>query len=178
MGVEDWGKLVKDSNGCKLCLTTSHQGKPCPFESTWEKCGVNGCDMFHSRLLHGCTIQGIGCFAEICLSVSASETLLLIQYVNTERGSRVVFWDGGSTLTLVSKDYAVRNKLCGVPILYDLVTVGGVVTTHDTMLYEITIIAIDGSHQVLQAFEIDEICGTLKSVKTEGFAQQFHSTTP
>ena len=177
--VEERGQLIKDANACKLCLSDTHQNQPCPFEAIWGACGINGCDQFHSRLVHGCTIQGIGCFAQICLSASATETLLLIQYVDTLRGERaIVFWDGGSTLTLISKDYAARNRLHGVPILYDLITVGGVVTTHDTMLYEITIISIDGTPKVLQAFEIDEICGSLKPVKTEGFASLFPSTTP
>ena len=179
LSVDERGQLIKDKNACKLCLCDSHQNKPCPFEATWGKCDIDGCDQFHSRWVHGCTIQGIGCFAQICLSVSATETLLLIQYVDTLHGRRaIVFWDGGSTLTLVSKDFAARNNLHGVPILYDLTTVGGIVTSHDTMLYEITIVALDGSHQILQAFEIDEICGSLKAVKTEGFAQQFPSTTP
>ena len=179
LSVEEKGQLIKDKNACKLCLCDSHQNKPCPFEATWGKCDIDGCDQFHSRWVHGCTIQGIGCFAQICLSVSATETLLLIQYVDTLNGdSAILFWDGGSTLTLVSKDYAEQNNLHGVPISYDLTTVGGIVTTHDTTLYEITIVARDGSHQTLQAFEIDEICGSLKAVKTEGFAQHFPSTTP
>ena len=177
--VEERGQLVKDLNGCKLCLSISHQNNPCPFELTWSKCGINGCTQFHSHLVHGCTIQGIGCFAEICLSLATSQTLLLIQYVEMLDGSfAVVFWDGGSTLTLVSKNFALRNQLRGVPILYDLITVGGVVTTRNTMLYELTIIAIDGTHHVLQAFEIEEICGTLNAVNTEEFAEQFPFTTP
>ena len=57
--VDERGRLVKDAFGCKLCLSTSHQGEPCPFETLWGQCGIDGCDMCHSRLLHGCTIQGI-----------------------------------------------------------------------------------------------------------------------
>ena len=170
---------MKDAGGCKLCLTISHQGQPCPFESTWEKCGINNCNEFHSRLVHGCKVQGISCYAEICLSVSATQTLLLIQYVNTQVGHQaVVFWDGGSTLTLITKDFAVRSKLSGVPISYDLITVGGVVTTHNTTLYEITIVNTDGSHHLLQAFEIDEICGSLKPMNTGKFARLFPNTKP
>ena len=177
--VEERGKVVKDANGCKLCLSISHTGKPCPFESTWGKCGINNCDQFHSRLVHGCTIQGIGCYVEICMSVSATETLLLIQCVDTQNGGRaVVFWDGGSTLTLVTKDYATRNNLRGVPVMYDLITLGGVITTHDTMLYEFSIIDTRGRHHLLKAFEIEEICGSLNPTDTKQCAQLFPSTSP
>ena len=70
----------------------------------------------------------------------------------------------------MSKSYALRNKLQGVPILYDLMTVGGEVTTHDTMLYEITIVSRKGEHHVIQAFEIEDICGSMTPVKTKQFA--------
>ena len=177
--VEERGKFVKENDGCKLCLTNSHPGKSCPFEASWDKCGISGCDEYHSRLVHGCKVEGISCYAEICLSMSATQTLLLIEYVNTENGDRaVLFYDGGSTLTLITKDCADRSNLSGVPVTYDLITVGGVVTTHNTTLYEITIVAKDGSRHLLQAFEIDEICGSLKTMNTGRFAKLFPMTKP
>ena len=150
--VDERGSVVKDAGACKFCLGTSHVGQPCPFEATWSKCDVPGCNQFHSRLLHGCQIQGIGCFvAEICnQNLTANQTLLLIQSISTTHITETIaFWDGGSTLTLVSRSYARRNKLQGVPILYDLITVGGEVTTHNKMLYEITIVTRKGENHYL-----------------------------
>ena len=179
--VDERGQLVKDLNACKLCLSTSHIGQPCPFEATWSKCDVPGCDKFHSRLLHGCTIQGVICFAlETCsTNISSNQTLLLIQSISTTHITEAIgFFDGGSTLTLVSRSYALDNKLHGVPIVYDLITVGGEVTSHNTMLYEITIVTRKGEHHVIQAFEIEDICGFMKPVNTKRFAKLFPSTTP
>ena len=179
--VDERGSIVKDAGACKFCLSTSHSGQPCPFEATWNKCDVQGCNQSHSRLLHGCQIQGICCFVgEMCnKNLAANQTLLLIQSINTTHITKTVaFWDGGSTLTLVSKSYALRNKLQGVPILYDLMTVGGEVTTHDTMLYEITIVSRKGEHHVIQAFEIEDICGSMTPVNTKQFAKLFPSTKP
>ena len=179
--VDERGSIVKDAGACKFCLGTSHSGQPCPFEATWSKCGVQGCDQPHSRLLHGCQIQGISCFvAEMCnKNISANQTLLLIQSISTAHVTETIaFWDGGSTLTLVSRSYARRNNLQGVPIIYDLITVGGEVTTHNTMLYEITIVTRKGEHHVIQAFEIEDICGSMTPVNTKQFAKLFPSTKP
>ena len=179
--VDERGSIVKDAGACKFCLSLSHTGQPCPFEATWNKCDVQGCNQAHSRLLHGCQIQGICCFVgEMCnKNIVNNETLLLIQSINTTHITKTVaFWDGGSTLTLVSKSYALRNKLQGVPILYDLMTVGGEMTTHDTMLYEITLVSRKGEHHVIQAFEIEDICGSMAPVNTKQFAKLFPSTKP
>ena len=59
MSVDERGKLVKDLNACTLCLSTSHLGvSECPLKAGWQPCDVSGCGKYHSRLLHGCTIQG------------------------------------------------------------------------------------------------------------------------
>ena len=53
--VEERGRLVKDTGGCKLCLSLSHIGKVCPWETKWNPCGVDNCKELHSRLIHGAT---------------------------------------------------------------------------------------------------------------------------
>ena len=83
----------------------------------------------------------------------------------------------GSTLSLVTKEYVTRNKLCGVPILYDLETVGGNVSTQNTWLYEITIMDRNNEPHKIKAFQIDEICSNLKRVNTDKFAKLFPSTS-
>ena len=181
--VQDRGQLVKDKQACALCLSINHINQPCPFAETWQKCDVAGCNKPHSRLVHGCTIQGIGCHAAanvvFSLACQINETLLLFEYIKTANGSRIVaFWDNGSTLSLVTKEFATRNKLRGVPILYDLETVGGKVTTQNTWLYEITIVDRQNNSHVIKAFQIDEICSNLKRINTDKFAHLFPSTSP
>ena len=43
-------------------------------------------------------------------------------------------------------------------------------TTHDTMLYKITLVSRRDEHHNIQAFEIDDICGSMVSVNTTQFA--------
>ena len=134
MSIIERGNVVKDTNGCKLCLSISHIGQPCPFADTWS-CSVNDCEDRHSFLVHGCGIQGISLGARTGLEKSPptglnKNVLLLIQRVKTDTGYLITFWDNGSTIALISSDCVRRLKLCGVPVVYDLTTVVGVVTTH------------------------------------------------
>ena len=179
LDVEARGKALKDNDGCRLCLSKGHgAGVECPFTQTWTVCGINNCQMFHSRLVHGCTISGIGCHAHItCASGDSGETLLLIESVNTTVGTTVAFWDNGSTITLVAQSFARRNNLRGVPISYDLTTVDGTVTVRNTTLYEITIIDRKNNEHCIKALEIEEICGELKDIDTSEFAQLFNKTS-
>ena len=105
MTVSERGKLVKETKGCMFCLSISHIGKDCPFESTWKKCDIDRCGKFHSKLIHGCGIPEF-CGAMYAYKKNGNDTLLLIHDVRTPVGKIRTFWDDGSTLTLVSKKYA------------------------------------------------------------------------
>ena len=182
MSVDERGKILKDTKGCKLCLSSSHIGKPCPFEDKWtNKCGVDGCKESHSKMIHGCKVQGILCFTWSCNTqqenYSTGGTLLLIEKVKTKRSFIVTFWDNGSTIALVSKDYCIRNNLQGLPVSYDLITVGNNINTYDTMLYEIILVDRLGNEHVIKAYEIDDICGEMNSMKTSKFSHLFSSVT-
>ena len=122
---EERGKIVKDAGGCKLCLSTSHPGSPCQFESKWKPCGEAGCTAHHSRLIHDCGIPELCCHVRYTVSTTATptpteetnteevacsaaqsqhgnNTLLLIQSSRTATGKATLLWDDGSTLCLVS----------------------------------------------------------------------------
>ena len=175
--VEERGALVKDANGCKFCLSVNHQGQPCPFLDTWHKCGVGGCQEAHSRLLHGYT--QIATF-HITIQSGNSSPLLLMQGVAVRQGSitfcSITFWDNGSTLALISKHCARRNGLIGVPVLCDLLTVGGNLTTMRTILYEVELIDREGKSHTIRMYEIEDICGKIAAC-TGSLAQFFPSVT-
>ena len=182
LDVEQRGKTIKVKDGCALCLGKSHNGE-CPFAQQWDVCGIDNCQLKHSKLVHGCSISGIGCHARTSASVNtpgdSGETLLLIEKIKTLDGSAIItFWDNGSTITLISRDYAQRNKLSGVPVSYDLTTVDGTTTIRHTMLYEITLIDRRAKRHCLKALEIEEICGELVNIKTDMFAKLFKNTKP
>ena len=178
MTVEDRGELVKSSDGCKLCLSTFHQKQPCPFENLWQKCGVQGCQESHSRLLHGYTKIATFHIQRCNFQFGESSTpLLLMQEIATPRGSIVGFWDGGSTLCLISRDCARRLNLVGVSVVCELLTVGGTTTIMNTILYEVELIDRDNNIHILRMFEIEDICGELEALDVKSLTQFFPNVT-
>ena len=69
-----------------------------------------------------------------------------------------------------------RANLVGVPISYDLITVGGSVTTHDSTMYEITITDRKKRMHKLKLYEIDDICGEMCSINIDGVVHLFPYT--
>ena len=136
------GEIVKNSNGCKLCHSQSHVGERCPFESSWGACKINGCNEYHSYLIHGCGIQGISMHVQNNSEdkdFSNSNVLLLVEKVKTMKGNILTVWDTGSTIALVARNYVQRMNLSGIPVSYELITVGGVTSYQNTTLHEINL---------------------------------------
>ena len=169
--VEERIQLVKDLKACELCLTTSHVGSDCPWLEKWEPCGVNGCQYYHSRLLHPKDTKSshhIQAAVQVKSDLQVSteirkelqaRTLLLMQEIPDETGDKIfTFWDYGSGLTLVARAYARKKKLKGIKVSYDLVTVNNEVHPQHTMLYDITIVNRKGKKKTIKAFEIESIC--------------------
>ena len=161
MSVDERGKLVKDLNACTLCLSTSHLGvSECPLKAGWQPCDVSGCGKYHSRLLHGCTIQGL--LFHIERDETVSNTLLLIQKVSSTKGELVAFFDNGGNISKVTKSFVRKHRLRGIKITYDLTTVTGT-TQQDTYIYEIPIRDREGVIHIIKAYCIDNICEETES---------------
>ena len=124
-------------------------------------------------LVHGCGIIGISCYTFTYKSIS--HTLLLIQDVSTTTNSIKIFWDNGSSLALVSKKYVRRSGLVGIPVTYELITVGNQVTVHRTNLYKIFLKDKNGDNHEIIAYEIEEICGKIGQVKVGHLVHSFPS---
>ena len=148
-------EIVKATKGCILCLSVSHINKPCPFSANWQPCGVDGCQDLHSRLVHEAIIQGF----TMHIAVRKNHTLLLMQSISTKGGSIHALFDNGSTSTLISASYGKKQNLKGIRVMYELITVGNQVTVQHTYLHEITLYDRKGKVHVLQAYEIEDICG-------------------
>ena len=115
----------------------------------------------------------ISCHASI--TISRNYVLLLIQIVNTTTGDVLTFFDNGSSIGLISSNCARRMKLNGVPVTYDLITVGGVVTVQHTTLYEVCLVDRRGKEYVVQVYEIEDICGEIQALNIKGVLHLFPS---
>ena len=67
-------------------------------------------------------------------------------------------------------------NLKGVPVSYDLITVGGHTITQNTILHEITLVDRGGGKHLIKAYQIDEICGELKALNIKGLMPLFPFT--
>ena len=104
-----------------------------------------------------------------------NHTLLLMQSIPTKGGSIHAFFDNGSTITLVSTSYVKKMNLKGIRVTYELITVGNQVKVQHTYLHEITLYDMGGKAHVLQAYEIENICGEMKSVNVGGVVRLFRN---
>ena len=110
---DERGEVVKNLDACKLCLSLAHVGQDCPWEDKWKPCGVSGCDKFHSRTLHGAksfSIQLIHTTLQTQTSIE-TRTLLLMQEVSEEGSKLFIFWDNGSTISLVSRSFMREKRI-------------------------------------------------------------------
>ena len=92
-------------------------------------------------------------------------------------GELVAFFDNGSTVSLISKQFVQRRKWKGIPVTYDLITVGGDRKTQSTYLHEIQLLDSNGKEHVIKAFQIDDICGQLQEFNTSVVARCFKGLT-
>merc|ERR1711933_425778 len=72
----------------------------------------------------------------------------------------------------------MRAKLKGVRMSYELVTAGNVHTVHHTTLYEITLLDRKGDKHIIQAFEMESICGHMEAPDMKKLCKVFPSLNP
>ena len=154
--VDERATTVKDLNACQLCLSTSHIGAECPWKAKWQPCDVEGCGQYHSRTLHGNTV--INMHLQASVKYENVRVLLLMQEIPDKVEKAFTFWDNGSMISLVARQYARKRKLVGVAVSYDLTTINNVTTVQHTILYDVPIVNRRGEIINIKAYEIESIC--------------------
>ena len=75
----------------------------------------------------------------------ANGCILLIQEVATDHDKIAkVFFDKGSTCVLIRNDFANDTNLKGMPVVIDLITVGGHTNTLQTNLFLVKLVDTEG----------------------------------
>ena len=94
--------------------------------------------------------------------VQGNNVLLLMQYVTVKYGPRgeltelTVFWDNGSTCSLVQTDFAEMLGCPGEAVTVSIDTVNGMIT-RVTKLYCVELLSNGGERVVIKAFGVDNI---------------------
>ena len=171
--LNDRCQLVSDMGACALCLTILHPGEECPKRATFRPCDIDGCNRYHSRLLHGCTVAGLQFHIQHTDHLE-SHTLLLFQTIVSELQRLVVFWDNGSQISLVTRAYASKQGLRGIHVTYDLVTINDV-KTQETILYDVPVTDRSGQTHIIKAYEIERICEDTDTVNLGAVVKLFRN---
>lgn len=176
LAVNEKGKIVLNKKLCCLCFSSIHTSEDCPKKETWKQCDVQECGGWHSRMLHGATVQGL-VLAIPTLGiggVKTSNAILLLQSIPNPAGSEcAVLWDHGSTTELVTFRYAEQNNLSGTNCSLDLSGVGGNSKTFQTKLYCVPVLDRYGEVHEIHAFGIEKITSQLQDQDMEKAAAMF-----
>ena len=186
LGVEERVAVIQKANGCARCLdfTGKHLRSHCPYKGTdgqpftcTEK--VNGvrCGKEHHALLHGSSNK-FSCYVRvnrvhISVAPSAEEiaenenstTLMQLQMIPV-KGTIIdclTFWDIGSNIHLVRKEYALSIGLKGTPIMLDLSTTGQKQELRESMVYWVPLLDRKGVIHNVMAYEMDNITAPMEA---------------
>ena len=111
-------KLLKEKGGCWACLKRGHIQKDCKRK---KKCGIRGCSEYHHETLHSKTETAPPQPVMTNLSSTGDrDSACLLQVMEVQAGSEDevklnVLWDGGATISLITKKKAAQLGLEGFP---------------------------------------------------------------
>ena len=186
LGANERVALLEKVKGCAGCLdfTGKHQRDQCPARqrdgqpfTCSEK--VNGvrCGKKHHFMLHGSTSK-FSCYvqvnrAHVSVAPTAEEiaanhhttTLMQLQMVPV-RGSNILcltFFDTGSDVHLVRKEYALKIGLKGTAVMLNLSTTGQKKEHKQTMVYWVPLLDREGETHYIYAYEMDNITAPMEA---------------
>lgn len=149
------GQHVMEHKLCKLCFASSHLVNDCPKKETWKPCNIEQCGVWHSRLLHGATASGT---ALTITTMATGSAMLPVQQIQTSTGmSCYTLWDSGSTISLVTFDFAKRAGLEGPSCHLDLEGVQDAHASISSKLYCVELVDRRGEMHKVFAFGVEKI---------------------
>ena len=100
---------------------------------------------------------------------AANDQVSLFQYqrvpCNNDSVSEVnVFFDGGSNVCLLTREFIRKAKLSGRPVLQTLVTTGVDKAEWWTEAYNVPLVDREGKEHIILAFAMDEITSPIEEV--------------
>ena len=110
--------------------------------------------------------------------VDGSKVLLLMQSVTVKHGPAgelaqiTVFWDDGSTCSLVLTETADVSGCPGEPVTVTIYTINGILT-RDTKLYCVELMNNSGERVIIKAFGVESISEVHSIVEVAGVKQKF-----
>ena len=85
-----------------------------------------------------------------------------------------VFWDSGSTISLVRNSKARDLKLKGIPVTMNITTVGGIERAQPSFKYRVSLVDRSGRVKMITAYGIDIIANVVTSIHSEIISSCFN----
>jgi hypothetical protein len=94
--------------------------------------------------------------------IDGNKVMLLMQVIEVKYGPRselsqlVVFWDDGSTCSLVVTETAEMLQFPGEPVTFSIETINGIIT-RETKIYCVELMSNAGDRVIIRAFGVEKI---------------------
>ena len=161
---EDRLKFVKDNKLCVNCFLNNHDSSNC-FKSS--RCGIDGCNDKHSRLLHAIMYQyqvtgdttAVKSSGATSIELNHDICLPTVKVKVNNSIDTMALLDTCSNSTFCSKDLVKRLKVLGIPVNLELSTLNSVAChTKSRIVPNIVVEGSEGQSLILKnVCVIDEI---------------------
>ena len=165
--------ILRSNNVCYCCLIPGHLITNCPNK---QRCSES-CDQLHHISLHNNEINGLTSYIEPHQKHGQS-CLLLIQYIQAglRRDNLVnIFWDSGSSISLITEKKAKELKLSGLPVMLSVTTTRGKWQKVSSHRYNVDLFDRSGRKYQITAFGIDNITNAISHVEVDELVHLFNN---
>ena len=159
MSLNEKYNLLKANFASYTCLEPNHLSIDCPSS---KACGIEYCEMKHHHL-HRENVNSNNC----SIREDSSRCLLPVMSVSVKNRRPIeinVFWDSGSTVSLIRNSIAKDLRLKGTPVTMNITTVGGVEQKNALFRYQVPLLDKNNHVKIITAYGIDVIANVSTEV--------------
>ena len=164
--------ILRRNRACYSCLLPGHSINNCTNK---RKCSED-CNQFHHKSLHNYEINAINSYIDPDQKYNPA-CLLQIQRIkigDCNGKFANVFWDGGSSISLITESMARKLGLSGSPIRLNVTTVRGMEQTIESHKYSTALIDKNGKKYKLDVYGIDSITNEISDIRVDKIIHLFN----
>ena len=173
-------KVVKENKLCYSCLRTEYRSPQCRSRNQCPE----GCERYHHEMLHQAYVEDVSFHAKGQVQKSSDEDCgaCLLQLMQIKSGTLhsiplIVFWDGGSTISLITFQRAAMLNLQGEEVKIPVTKVDGKQEEIILFVYDLPLINSVGEIVHFRVYGINRISTELKAIIIENVLHLFHGIT-
>ena len=186
MNIENRWVKAKEAKLCFRCLKSNHIGSKCRFQG---KCGINGCEKTHNRLLHrdmvtmnanaeefqpATSMQTLQCNSANTCTVALRTIPVILKVKNKELKINALL-DDGSTKSYINEDIASELGISGEKSLVEVTVINGKAEKFETACVSFLIQSESGNLTMsMEAQTTKNVTGRLKPIDWQRNSQRWN----